>query len=368
MRRVLGLFWTPKNWIIFAGLASGTLAALMTNWGNPANKGLSISCSIREIAGALGLHQGIAAQYLRPEIAGLALGAFVASLIFRDFRARGGSSPLLRFLFGAFVMIGAAVFLGCNTGTLVRLAGGDLNGITGLAGIVVGVLIGVYFMKRGFYLGSAKEMHVMTGWMIPLVMLGLIVLVITKPPFIFFSEYGAGSQYALLGIALAVGLIVGFLAQRTKMCFMGGWRDLFLAKDTYLFRGIVAFFIAALIANYLVGNFTEGTLLGKDIVYHWGFTDQFFAHDDHLWNFLSMVLVGLGATLLGGCPLRQMVLSGEGDNDAGVVVLGMLAGAALAHNFLIKSGVEGARDSGPIAVIIGLAFCLIVGFIVREKF
>ena len=367
MKRAWDLIWTPRNRIIVAGLIIGTLAALMANWGNPANKGLSISCSMREIAGALGLHQEIAAQYLRPEIAGLALGAFLGSLIFREFRARGGSSPLLRFLLGAFVMIGAAVFLGCNTGSLVRLAGGDLNGITGLVGILAGVLSGVYFIKRGFYLGNSKKMHSMTGWIIPLLMLGFVILAVTKPPFIFFSEYGAGSQYAPLSVALAVGIIAGLLAQRTRMCFMGGWRDLFLVKDTYLFRGIVSFFIAALMANYLVGNFTEGTLLGKDLVYHWGFTDQFFAHDDHLWNILSMALVGLGTTLLGGCPLRQLVLSGEGDNDAGVVILGMLAGAAFAHNFLIKSGVEGARDNGPFAVVIGLVFCLIIGFLIRER-
>ena len=75
-------------------------------------------------------------QYLRPEIPGFVLGSFIAAYAFGEFRARGGSTPLVRFLLGAFFMIGALVFLGCPVRALLRLAGGDLNGITALAGIV----------------------------------------------------------------------------------------------------------------------------------------------------------------------------------------------------------------------------------------
>lgn len=144
------------------------------------------------------------------------------------------------------------------------------------------------------------------------------------------------------------------------MCFVGGWRDIFLARSTYLISGVIAFFVAALVTNYAAGNFAA------DGFYHWGFTDQPIAHNDHLWNFLSMALIGLGATLLGGCPLRQMVLSGEGDTDAGVTLLGLFAGAAFAHNFLLASSPNGVGEFGPTAVIIGLAFCVGIGFLRRE--
>jgi hypothetical protein len=80
-----------------------------------------------------------------------------------------------------------------------------------------------------------------------------------------------------------------------------------------------------------------------------------------------MGLVGLAATLLGGCPLRQTILSGEGDTDAGVTVLGMLVGAAFAHNFLTASSSKGIGANSEIAVIIGLVFCLILGLMMREK-
>jgi len=356
----LSRFWSPKTWIILAGLIFGVLAALMTSWGNPANMGICVACFYRDIAGGLGLHRAGVVQYLRPEIMGFVLGAFISAFAFGEFRTRGGSSPLVRFVLGAFFMIGALVFLGCPIRALLRLAGGDLNGITALAGVVAGAAIGIFFLRRGFNLGRSTGMHTVAGWLMPLAMVGLLVLVIFQPGFIFFSEKGPGLMHAPIWISLAVGLLVGFLAQRTRMCFVGGWRDLIMVRDTYLFSGIVAFFIGAIICNFALGNFASG-------FYHWGFVNQPVAHDNHLWNFTGMLLAGLTATLLGGCPLRQTILSGEGDTDAAVTILGLLAGAAFAHNFLLASSPKGTGDFGPIAVIIGLAFCLAVGFLMQEK-
>jgi len=357
MRRV----FTPKTLIILAGLIFGALAALMTNWGNPLNMGICVACFIRDIAGALGLHRASVVQYIRPEVVGFLLGSFITSFAFGEWRARGGASPIIRFFLGAFVMIGALVFLGCPIRMMLRIAGGDLNGVTALAGMVVGILVGIFFLKRGFNLGRTTKMRGVVGWMMPIIMLGLLLLAIFQPGFLFASEKGPGSMFVPLGIALGVGLAVGFLAQRTRMCFVGGWRDLFLVKDGYLFSAIAAFFIAALITNYAVGNFAAEGL------YHWGFTGQPVAHAEHLWNFLGMGLLGLAATLIGGCPLRNLVLSGEGDTDAGVTVLGYFAGAAFAHNFQFASSPQGTSNFGPVAVIVGLAFCVAIGFLMREK-
>jgi len=358
-------FWTPRAWIIYAGLVFGTLAALAVNWGNPPNMGVCVACFFRDITGALGLHQASVVQYIRPEIIGFVLGAFIAAFAFREFRPRGGSSPIVRFLLAAFAMIGALVFLGCPLRAILRLGGGDLNAITGLAGLVTGIAVGIFFLKGGFNLGRSTKVHPLAGWMMPIVMLGLLVFAIiettTGLDFIKTSETGPGSMFAPLAVSLVVGLVVGFLAQRTRMCFIGGWRDLILVKDTYLFSGIAAVLVAALITNYAIGNFAA------DGIYHWGFAGQPIAHNDHLWNFLGMSLAGLAFTQLGGCPFRQTILSGEGDTDAGVVVLGLIAGAAVAHNFLLASSSAGTGQWGPVAVIIGLAFCLAIGFLMREK-
>lgn len=345
-----------KLLMIAAGFIFGGLAAYMTGLGNPVNMGICIACFYRDIAGGLGLHRAEVVQYLRPEIMGIGLGAALSAFVGKDFRPRGGSSPLLRFFLSAFVMIGALVFLGCPVRAVLRLAGGDLNAAVGLIGVAVGALAGIYFLKRGFNLGRAVEQPVLLGWLIPMVMFGLLLLAVFQPGFIFSSAKGPGAAHAALGISLAVGLVIGILAQKTRMCFVGGWRDLFLVKDSYLFSGIAAFFAGALLVNLIMG--------GVNI----GFVDQPVAHNDGLWNFMGMVLVGLGATLLGGCPLRQTILASEGDTDAGICILGILAGAAFSHNFGLASSPAGVGAFGPTAVIIGLVFMVIVGFTMIERY
>ena len=57
-----------------------------------------------------------------------------------------------------------------------------------------------------------------------------------------------------------------------------------------------------------------------------------------------MVLAGLAFSLAGGCPGRQLILSGEGDSDAATFVLGMIAGAAFAHNFNLAASPDSVVD------------------------
>ncbi len=349
-------FFAPGRLMIVTGLLFGALASLLTEWGNPANMGICVACFYRDIAGAVGLHRAAVVQYIRPEILGFIFGAFFSSLGFREFRVRGGSSPLVRFLLGTFFMIGALVFLGCPIRALLRLAGGDLNGVTALAGVVFGAIIGIQFLKNGFTLGRSSSMQASIGGLMPLISTGFLLMVIFRPDFLFFSKKGPGSLHAPIWIALFTGLLLGFLAQRTRMCFVGGWRDLMLVKDSYLFKGVACFFIGAIILNAILGGHI-----------HWGFTGQPVAHDNHIWNFLGMTLAGLTATLLGGCPLRQTILTGEGDSDAALTVLGLVAGAGISHNFNLASSPKGVGEWGPLAVIIGLAFSIAIGVLMREK-
>ena len=73
-----------------------------------------------------------------------------------------------------------------------------------------------------------------------------------------------------------------------------------------------------------------------------------------------MLLTGFGCVLLGGCPLRQLVLSGEGNSDSAVTVIGLMVGAAFAHNFGLASSGEGPTANGKIAVIIGIVFVAVI--------
>ncbi|MFH1663188.1 MAG: YedE family putative selenium transporter [Chloroflexota bacterium] len=364
-------YFKPKKWVILGGLAFGILGALLVNWGNPGNMGTCVACFIRDITGALGLHRAGVVQYIRPEIIGFGLGAFITALAFREWRPRGGSSPIIRFFLGAFAMIGALVFLGCPVRLLLRLGGGDLNAVTGLAGLLVGIAVAVFFLKRGFSLGRAGKTHHLVGLIIPIVLVGLLIFAIIETTkgldVIYTSESGPGSMYASLAVSLVVGLAVGFIFQRTRLCTVGAWRDVMLVRSTHLLSGIIAIIVGALVTNYIVGNFAEGTLIGNDIIYSWGFENQPVAHNNHLWNFLGMSLAGMAFIFAGACPLRNLIIAGEGDADAGVFILGLIAGAAFSHNFLLASSPSGIGANTVIAVFVGLAFCLTVGFLMHQK-
>lgn len=362
LNRFLTSRWGP----ILTGLSVGILAPILVKLGNPGNMGICVACFSRDIAGALGLHRATAVQYIRPEIIGFVIGALVAALLFREFRPRSGSAPLIRFLLGMLAVIGALVFLGCPWRAYLRLGGGDWNAIAGIAGLFAGIGLGILFLKLGFSLGRSRPAPAAVGWVMPLLMIGLLVLLLVAPQFgrdadgnltgpIFFSAKGAGSQHAPLLISLAVGLLVGILAQRSRFCTVGGLRDVVLMRDTHLFWGIVAVIVAAFVTNLALGQFKAG------------FAEQPIAHTNALWNFGGMVLAGLAFTLAGGCPGRQLILSGEGDADAGIFALGMIVGAGFAHNFNLASSSAGPSPYGPAAVIIGLVICVVIGLALRER-
>lgn len=362
-------YWTPRTKIIVGGALFGIFGALAVNLGNPANMGICVACFLRDITGALKLHQAGVVQNLRPEVMGFTLGAFITAMYFGEFRSRGGSAPLIRFVLGALVMIGAMAFLGCPIRMLLRLAGGDGNALVGLAGMIFGILVGIFFLKKGFNLGRSIKMPAIGGYIMPVVMIALLIFAFVKPGFIITSTTGPGSQYVAVWGALLIGLGVGFMAQRTRFCSVGAWRDIFLVRDFHLISGIIAFFLAALIMNAILGNFSAGGVVinGVDVNYNFGFSGQPIAHTQHAWNFLGMGLLGLAAVMLGGCPLRNLILSGEGDNDAAVTVLGYIAGAAIAHNFGISASAAGIGVNGDVAVIIGWIFCIGLGLVMTLK-
>ena len=346
--------------VIIAGAAVGLAALILTALGNPTNMGFCIACFLRDISGAVGLHSAAKVQYVRPEIIGLVLGAFIMSVASKEFKARAGSSPAIRFVLGAFVVIGALAFLGCPLRMVLRLGGGDLNALVGLIGFTGGILLGIASLKKGFSLKRSYEAHKAEGGVLPTVMAALLILVVTVPALFKFSEEGPGSMRAPFWIALVIALVVGALAQKSRMCFAGSIRDVLLMKNFDLISIIAALFAVMAVYNLAAGSF------------HLGFSGQPIAHSQHLWNILGMYVVGFAAVLAGGCPLRQLILAGQGSSDSAVTFLGMLLGAAAAHNFGLagaaaKAATEteaavpgGPSAAGKIAVIV----CIVVLFVI----
>ncbi len=292
--------------VIGTGVFVGIAALVLVSFGNPANMGFCIACFLRDIAGSLKLHNAGVVQYMRPEIIGMLIGAFIIAFAKKEFRPRGGSAPFTRFVLGFFVMIGALMFLGCPLRMFLRLGAGDLNAILGLVGFIAGIGIGVLFLNRNFSLSRAYPQSKSEGLIPVIVMFVFLIILIAFPAVLAFSKKGPGAMYAPIWISLAIGLVVGIFSQRSRMCTAGGIRDAIMLKDFHLLYGSIAILVTTIIGTIILG------------------------------------------------------LTGEGNTDSAITIVGLIAGAAFAHNFKLAATPKGPSSAGMIAVILGLLVTLAI--------
>lgn len=347
-------FTDSKKNLILAGVLCGVVAIVLAIMGNPSNMAFCIACFVRDIAGSMKMHSAGVVQYARPEIIGLVLGAFLISLFTKEFRSTAGSSPMTRFVLGIIIMIGSLIFLGCPLRMVIRMAGGDLNAYVALIGFIGGVATGAKALKNGFSLGRSYETNKTSGYVLPIMMVALLIVALFTT-LLVTSKEGPGSMHAPIAISLIGGLLFGAFAQKSRMCFAGSIRDIILMKNFELFSIVAGFFVTLLIYNIITGNFNVG------------FVGQPVAHNQHLWNVLGMYVVGFASVLAGGCPLRQLILSGQGSSDSAVTIMGLLVGAAICHNFALASSGKGTTPNGQIATIICIIILFLIGFVGNKR-
>lgn len=359
-------FFDSKKGLLSLGIIAGLGTALLAFLGNPKNMAFCVACFLRDTAGALKLHNAEVVQYFRPEIVGLLLGAFIVSLLTKEYRSTAGSSPVIRFFLGIIMMVSALVFLGCTLRMALRMSAGDISSYFGLFGFILGIATGSFFLKKGFSLGKSYIVKKENGYFLPIIYTILFLLTIIIPSIFALSQKGPGTMHAPIIISLIVGLLFGVIAQRSRMCFAGSIRDILLLKDFKAILVIGGIFIVMLIYNIATKNF-KFVQFGP------------IAHAQNLWNVLSMYSVGFCAVLLGGCPLRQVVLAGTGSGDSAITVLGMLVGAGFAHNFKLAAApatlqtaekaatIGGPSIYGKVFVLISIVVLFIVALIGIKK-
>ena len=123
---------------------------------------------------------------------------------------------------------------------------------------------------------------------------------------------------------LTIGFIVGYLAQRSRMCFVGGIRDFILVRDTFLLKGLVAFGLTAWIAFPFAGlvvGARPGPFGGSDVI-------------TIVLTVLGGFGVGFFSTLANGCPLRQHVLAAQGVRSSIAYLVGFFGGAVFFHSWV----------------------------------
>jgi YedE family putative selenium metabolism protein len=243
--------------------------------------------------------------------------------------------------------LGALVFLGCPFRMLQRLGGGDGNALIGLAGFVVGVFIAMGFERRGYSIGKTSPVTPfvgLQGHVILLILLGMFLAggVLLGPG----TSASGPPAHAFWLASLGLAAVAGGLLSATGFCAVTAARQIFQSQRAMLLAAL------ALILGYALTMLIGGR-------FHASFGDQPVAHVDGFWNFTAMVLVGMTGALAGGCPVRQMVMAGEGNGDALVAVVGLVVGGAVAHSLGLASSPSGPTMGGKIAVIVGIVYAAV---------
>lgn len=157
---------------------------------------------------------------------------------------------------------------------------------------------------------------------------------------------------------LIVGIIVGYLAQRSRMCFIGGLRDFILVRDNELLKGVIAFFVTAWLAFSVAGVFgwvnwqapkfqgsvapeIQATTKTFEPV-SWSGAALVAPGPTRLtqsvvsvgWPILLLTVgaglaIGLFSTLANGCPTRQHVLAAQGMHDSIFYLAGFYLGVII---------------------------------------
>ena len=229
------------------------------------------------------------------------------------------------------------------------VAGGDPAALYGLAGLVAGIGIGTFFLIHGFTLGKSSTTSRTNGLAFHFFLALLFVILLVKPSFIILSH----ERHAPLVGSLCVGAVLGFVGQRSKLCFIGGVRNVFLVGDLTLLMGFVFMVLSAFGTNVLLGQ----THVGVHII----------GSADILWSFLALTVVGLAAVFLGGCPFRQLILAAQGNTDSAISILGIMAGAALSYTCNLSFTAGSLDLNGKAAVVGGLILLLVIGYLNIKK-
>ncbi|MDU9375643.1 hypothetical protein McpSp1_02200 [Methanocorpusculaceae archaeon Sp1] len=135
---------------------------------------------------------------------------------------------------------------------------------------------------------------------------------------------------------IILGLVIGWLGQRSGFCSIGGIRDYMLFRQTRLLKGYIALIISAFVF-YFIFSLIVPAAIPK---FFWCLQEgQLFTAIGGapavgtvgviILMIIGGIFVGIIGTLLGGCPLRQLVMTSEGNMKSLIFVVGMLAGAVI---------------------------------------
>ena len=238
---------------------------------------------------------------------GLLWGAFGSALLSKQFAIR--SAPLLE-LFkgvvgGTLMGIGAAMSGGCNVGGFYTAVSAlSASGLSMMLGLLAGAYLGLrYLYWEMEHLpsgasggGGASEKEKGLDWLKFAPYLGAAVFLAAIVCAWFYSK----EAYTRVGGLLLCGVSFGFIIQRTRFCFVRGFREPFMTGESEVSRAIVMSMVISVI-GFAALKWTG--LRGENV-----YVPQAF------WfgALVGGTIFGFGMVVAGGCGSGSVWRAGEG--------------------------------------------------------
>jgi uncharacterized membrane protein YedE/YeeE len=254
----------------------------------------------------------------------IVFGAFASALLAKEFAIRiPPIGELVKGLIGGLLMgIGAVIGGGCTIGGF--FSGWPALSAAGLF-IVLGFVIGVFIAVRYLLWEAVKYPNISSGesktflaggsWQ-PIV--GFIVLLAGFGVLLIFD---LATQLTIIG-AVLIGLLIGFVLQRSRFCITAALREPFMTGDAAPAKAIMTGILVGLVgfvAMKITGTGTELSMVAS----------SFF-----IPALLGGTIFGMGMTIAGGCVVGSLWRSGEGQVKLWLSVVGLTFGTLFTAKFI----------------------------------
>jgi uncharacterized membrane protein YedE/YeeE len=326
-----------ENWPFwFGGLLIGIMSVITFAWARP----WGVAGGLRNwgdwFFSQVGIYQH---QTLSPLLStsslltlGLLWGAFGSALLSKQFSVRMATPvELIKGVVGGTLMgVGSAMAGGCNVGGFFSAVSAlSLSGITMMTGLIFGAYLGVRFLYweiEHVPSGSGERGTSTQGkrgfdWSRIEPYIGVVALLGA----FFYAWNYSKEAYTREGGLLLCGVAFGIIIQRTRFCFVRGFRDPFMTGEGEGARAIAM----AVIISILGFAALKWTGLRGESVY----VPQAF------WfgALVGGVIFGFGMVVAGGCGSGSVWRAGEGCVKLTLVVICFALSTSLVKTWIKSS-------------------------------
>jgi len=300
-----------ENWPIWlGGILIGLMSVITFAWARP----WGVAGGLRNWGDWFFSSVGIYAQQPQSPLIstnsiltlGLLWGAFGSALLSRQFAIR--KAPPLELgkgiVGGTLMGIGSAMAGGCNVGGFFSAVSAmSASGIAMMIGLLIGAYLGLrylYWELEHLPSGSIKVAETKgekgIDWLKIEPYLGVLVLIAAIVCTWIYSK----NAYARVGGLLLCGIAFGIIIQRTRFCFVRGFREPFMTGESQMPRAIA---IAVIISALGFAALKYSGVRGENV-----YVPQAF------WfgGLVGGVIFGIGMVIAGGCGSGSVWRAGEG--------------------------------------------------------